>query len=91
MKLLHECMVDNCHIHGLGTTYPKHVFLDPYVQMIPNWSKNLHDTQMHDIWVDSWLGYYFWDKGTKDYVALDLDVLLWFNIIYLIKFKYISR
>ena len=28
------------------------------------------------------LGYYFWDKGTKDYVALDLDVyhdLLLFN------------
>ena len=25
--------------------------------------------------VHSWLGYYFWDKETKEYVALDLNVL----------------
>ena len=25
-------------------------------------------------WVHSRLGYYFWDKRIKDYVALDLDV-----------------
>ena len=26
------------------------------------------------IWVHSRLGYYFWDKGIKDFVALDLGV-----------------
>ena len=31
--------------------------------------------------VHSRLGYYFWDQGTKDYVALDLNILLWFTII----------
>ena len=31
---------------------------------------------LYDKRVHSWSGYYFWDKGTKEYVALDLDVLL---------------
>ena len=35
--------------------------------------------------VHSWLGYYFWDKGLKDYVALDLgiyhDLLLFYQYI----------
>jgi hypothetical protein len=28
----------------------------------------------YNTWVHSQLGYYFWDKGLKDYVALDLGV-----------------
>ena len=35
IELLHECMLD--------------IFVDPYVQIIPNWSENLHDTQMQHI------------------------------------------
>ena len=34
-------------------------FVDPYVQLIPNWSKNLHDTQMQHILTSS-VGIFSW-------------------------------
>ena len=57
MELVHELKLDIFHLCGLGATYPKHVFsVDPYVLMIPNWSKNLHAIQMQHI-----LNNYCWD------------------------------
>jgi hypothetical protein len=42
MELIHKLKLDIYHLHSLGATYPKNVFIvDPYVQMIPNWSTNL--------------------------------------------------
>ena len=37
--------------------------------------------------VHSRLGYYVWDEGAKDYVALDLNILLLFIIVELRNFK----
>ena len=48
MEPLHECLLDICHMCGLGASYPRHGFffwVDPYVQMIPNRFEDLHDTQ----------------------------------------------
>ena len=38
MELVHKQNLDICHLHDWGATYPIHFFfVDPYVQMIPNW------------------------------------------------------
>ena len=46
LELVHERMFDICHLRGLMVAYPKHGFVDFYVQTIPNWFENLHHTQM---------------------------------------------
>ena len=57
MESLHECLLDICHLHGLGQHIPSMFIIDPYVQMIPNWSKNVRDTQMQHI-----LNIYHWNS-----------------------------
>ena len=33
------------------------------------------------IWVHSWLGYYFWDKGIKDYEYVTLDLGVYYDLL----------
>ena len=70
-----------------------HVWTDVSVKRGIIWGISVHNMHMGEVLiffsgVHSQLGYYFWDKGTKDFVALDLDVFfLWFIIIELINVK----
>ena len=57
MERVHKPKLDICHLHGLGATYPKYIFLvDPYVHMIPNWYTKLYDKQVRHI-----LNIYYWN------------------------------
>ena len=49
VELIHKRILGICHLFSLGATNPKHVLVDPYVQMFPNRFENLHHTQTQHI------------------------------------------